>query len=119
MKTRLDPRHRRRIKIVQDLFRRSFKEQKISALTQKVLDNIKKIDKIIIKAAPEWPIDKIAKIDLAILRLAVFELSISKAAPPKVIIDEAVELAKEFGSDRSAPFVNGALGAVLKRQNQS
>lgn len=114
MKTRLDPRHRKRIKIVRDLFRRSFKEQKISAPAQKVLDNIKKIDKIITKAAPEWPIDKIAKIDLAILRLAVFELSIAKAAPPKVIIDEAVELAKEFGSDRSAAFVNGALGAVLK-----
>lgn len=75
------------------------------------------VDEMIKKAAPEWPVDKIAKIDLAILRLAVYELSIVRQVPPKVIIDEAVELAKEFGSEKSASFVNGALGAVLRWQS--
>lgn len=72
------------------------------------------IDSAIQAAAPEWPIDKIAKIDLAILRLAACELMIEKKEPPKVIIDEAVELAKAFGNDHSAKFVNGVLGTILK-----
>jgi N utilization substance protein B len=55
------------------------------------------------------------KIDLAILRLAVFELIIENSQPPKVIIDEAVELAKEFGSESSSKFVNGVLGTILKK----
>ena len=65
------------------------------------------------KAAPAWPIDKLNRIDLAILRLAVFELTRSDT-PPKVVIDEAVELAKEFGSEASASFVNGVLGTIYK-----
>ena len=73
-----------------------------------------KIDKTISDAAPEWPLEKVAKVDLAILRLAVYELLIVKSEPPKVIIDEAVELAKEFGNDSSGSFINGVLGTVLK-----
>jgi transcription antitermination protein NusB len=72
------------------------------------------IDAAIQKCAPEWPIDKIAKIDLAILRLAAHELLIAKSQPPKVVIDEAVELAKQFGNTNSAKFVNGVLGSVLQ-----
>jgi len=72
------------------------------------------IDNIIQAAAPEWPTNKIAKIDLAILRLATNELLVEKKEPPKVIIDEAVELAKAFGNDNSAKFVNGVLGTILK-----
>lgn len=72
------------------------------------------LDKEITLSAPEWPLPRINKIDLAILRLAVFELLVKRVEPPKVIIDEAVELAKEFGSDNSAPFVNGVLGNILK-----
>jgi len=117
MKTRFDPRHRRRIKVVFDLFRWSFKKQKIGLLAKKIINCMTQVDEMIKKAAPEWPVDKIAKIDLAILRLAVYELSIVRQVPPKVIIDEAVELAKEFGSEKSASFVNGALGAVLRWQS--
>lgn len=72
------------------------------------------LDTKIQSAAPEWPLDKIAKIDLAILRLAVYELVIEKKEPPKVIIDEAVEIAKQFGNENSAKFVNGVLGTILK-----
>jgi len=72
------------------------------------------LDKKIGNAAPTWPIDKLNKIDLAILRLAVFELS-NKSTPPKVVIDEAVELAKEFGSEASPSFINGVLGTIFKQ----
>lgn len=73
-----------------------------------------KIDPIIIKTAPEWPLEKLNKTDLAILRLAVFEMTIEKKQPVKVIIDEAVELAKEIGSENSPSFVNGVLGTIAE-----
>ncbi|MBI3956243.1 transcription antitermination factor NusB [Candidatus Gottesmanbacteria bacterium] len=105
MKTPHDPRHQQRIDRMQQLFTDSF--QKDAAF-----DPL--IDRTITEAAPEWPIDKIAKIDLAILRLSAYELMVEKKEPPKVIIDEAVELAKAFGNDNSAKFVNGVLGTILK-----
>ncbi len=80
-----------------------------------MIKNLDLIDKEILVAAPEWPLERINKIDLVILRLAVYELLIQKNEPPKVIIDEAVELAKEFGSENSAPFVNGVLGTIFKK----
>ena len=67
------------------------------------------------KAAPAWPVEKLNKIDLAILRVAVYELTNTKT-PPKVIIDEAVEIAKKYGSEKSASFVNGVLGTIYKSQ---
>lgn len=73
------------------------------------------IDRIITKSAPQWPIAQINRIDLAILRLAVWELKIVKKEPPKVIIDEAIELGKTYGSEKSPGFINGALGAILKQ----
>ncbi len=83
------------------------------------MSNLDFIDKEITSSAPEWPLERINKIDLAILRLAVYELLIQKKEPPKVIIDEAVELAKEFGSENSAAFINGVLGNILKiRENE-
>lgn len=115
MKKRHDPRHLRRIRIMQDLFANIFLKQKVKEkTTNQVLVNLSKIDEEIGKAAREWPIEKIAKIDLAILRLAVYELIIEKKKPPKVVIDEAVELAKEFGGESSGPFVNGVLGTIFK-----
>ncbi len=72
------------------------------------------IDSIISKSAPEWPIDQISKVDLSILRIAIFELLHREATPTKVAIDEAVELAKEFGGANSSKFVNGVLGTVVK-----
>lgn len=116
MKTSSDPRHQRRRETVRYLFAYTFeKSQPRSELTNLVIKNLPQIDSEILEAAPEWPLERINKIDLAILRLAIFELSIQKSEPPKVIIDEAVELAKEFGSENSAPFVNGALGTILKK----
>lgn len=83
-------------------------------LTNGVKENIEILDKIISEAAPEWPLDKIPKIDLVALRISVFELYIAKNTPPKVAIDEAIELAKEFGNDTSSKFVNGVLGTIVK-----
>lgn len=83
-----------------------------------MIKNLKTIDTEIVASAPEWPIDRINKIDLSVLRLAAYELIIQKSEPPKVIIDEAVELAKEFGSENSGSFINGVLGDVWKRNDK-
>lgn len=115
MKTPFDPRHLKRRSLVKRLFAQTFVKQESADLTEKaILNNQQKIDKLIQTAASEWPIEKINKVDLAILRLAVYELKITKKEPPKVIIDEAIELAKEFGSESSPAFVNGTLGTLLK-----
>ena len=114
MKSSTDPRHQKRRNAVKELFASSFSSQgTLSLLTRKVLAKTKMIDIKISAAAPSWPIEKLNHIDLAILRLAIYEL-LSGDAPPKVIIDEAVELAKEFGSENSPSFVNGVLGSVYQ-----
>ena len=100
MKTALDPRHKKRQDIVQLLFSYSFLEQKISdPKAREVISKIPELDEQVKSVAPEFPIDKINKVDLSILRLAIYELQFEKTTPPKVIIDEAIELAKEFGFD--------------------
>ena len=114
MKNPLDPRHKKRQKAVEDLFKVDFHKQTVGDYAKKIMLEKTFIDDKIVKAAPEFPIDKINKVDLAILRLAVYELLIEKSVPPKVIIDEAVELAKEYGGDKSPSFINGALGKLLK-----
>lgn len=76
------------------------------------------INTIIEEAAPEWPLDKISKVDLAILKIAIFELLYNDDVPTKVAIDEAVELAKEFGNDTSSKFVNGVLGGVVDDEDE-
>jgi len=86
------------------------------SLIRGVQDNIETIDKLIAEAAPEWPIDKIPKVDLVALRIAIYELTIAKKVPEKVAIDEAIELAKEFGNDTSSKFVNGVLGTISGNQ---
>lgn len=115
MKRKTDPRHINRIKVMQELFSWEFQPGKLINLESKeIVKDLEKIDKLIAKSAPDRPIEQINKIDLAILRLAVFELIIKKEAPPKVIVDEAVELGKEYGSDSSPAFINGALGQAIK-----
>lgn len=79
-----------------------------------VTDSLDQIDKIITDSATEWPIEQIAKVDLEILRMSIFELYIARNVPPKVAIDEAVELGKEFGGENSSKFINGVLGTVVK-----
>lgn len=141
-KHKLDSRHEARRVLVQALFAYSFfknteplshfvgqflkeypplvyDENLLEGIQDQIIDVLPQIDPLIAKAAPEWPLDKIAKIDLAILRLAVYEMAIAKSVPYKVAIDEAVELAKEFGGEASAKFVNGALGTIVKRQGLS
>ena len=81
-------------------------------LVDGVLANQAELDKIIVRLAPNWPIQQMALVDKNILRLAIYELMWSDQTPPKVAINEAVELAKNFGSDSSPKFVNGVLGSV-------
>lgn len=104
MKTSTDPRHKKRELAVAKLFASSF----IPGFTSPQ-------DEHISKAAPEWPLKNINRIDLAILRVATDEL-LNTDTPVKVIIDEAVEIAKKFGAENSASFVNGVLGTILKNK---
>lgn len=87
----------------------------VSTLVTGVIDAQSAIDAMIQPIAPDWPIEQIARIDRNILRIGVFEL-VHKAdiVPPKVAINEAVELAKAFGSDNSSKFVNGVLGTAYR-----
>lgn len=71
------------------------------------------IDSIVSKLAPEWPLDQIAAVDRNVLRVAIYELLFEPEIPPKVTINEAVELAKMFGSESSPRFVNGVLGSLV------
>ena len=89
-------------------------------LLRGIIDKQKDLDIIIVKAAPEWPIDKIAVLDRNILRLGLYELLFAdrKQVPPKVAINEAIELAKKFGGETSGKFVNGVLGAVYKEMGE-
>jgi N utilization substance protein B len=114
MKTAHDPRHKRRIILIKKLFSYSFQQKKIDNEIKDIINNLAKIDKLISSSAPEWPITKLNKIDLAILRLAIYEL-LAKEVPEKVVIDEAVEIAKEYGSNSTPKFVNGVLGTVLEK----
>lgn len=120
MKTASDPRHQRRLKIVQELFALSFNpDQKIHPETKTVLSHQTTLDDTIRVSAPEWPIEKISRVDLAVLRLSLYELLIVCTEPPKVIIDEAIELAKSLGGDKSGPFINGVLGTVVKKTHEN
>lgn len=86
----------------------------IDLTIKNVLDHIKEIDQKIIDSAPEWPLEQISTIDKTILRIAVSELLYSKEVPPKVAINEAVELGKTFGGENSSKFINGVLGSVFR-----
>lgn len=113
MKTASDPRHQKRIKLMQSLYEATFRD-KPASIVSGIWKSLGKLDPLIIKSAPEWPISQINPVDLAILRLASWELVVDKTTPLRVIIDEAVELAHEFGSDHSPSFVNGVLGNLVK-----
>lgn len=114
MKTAQDPRHQHRINMMQQLFSYSFQPEEGKAITP-IIPHLATIDSMISTCAPEWPVDKIAKIDLAILRLAIYEITQTKETPVKVVIDEAIELAKSFGNPNSPKFVNGVLGTIIQK----
>jgi len=83
-----------------------------------VLPLAQELDKVISKYAPEWPLDQIAAIDRNILRIACWEFAVQRETPIKVAINEAVELAKLYGSDSAPRFVNGVLGALADHQHE-
>lgn len=114
MKTSSDPRHIKRIRLMKDLFSWNFDGKQSNSDIKEIVEKIPEIDKLIQSAAPQRPLSGINKVDLSILRLSIFELIISKDVPLRVIVDEAVELGKEFGSDSSASFINGVLGKVIE-----
>ena len=82
--------------------------------------NMDKIDALIGKSAPDWPIDQITTVDRNVLRIGIYELQYAKAddVPPKVAINEAIELAKTFGGASSGKFVNGVLGTIYKEMGE-
>jgi transcription antitermination protein NusB len=99
---------------MQALFADSFHRSDDEPEIQSIIADLSDIDNRIQQAAPEWPLNQINKVDLAILRLSIYELK-QKQVPYKVAIDEAVELAKEYGSDNSAKFINGVLGTIQEK----
>ncbi len=88
-------------------------------LVQGVLEHQAELDAIIQENAPEWPLDQVAIIDRNVLRMAVLEFAIKRNTPLKVAINEAVELAKLFGSESSGRFVNGVLGTIVSQIGKS
>jgi N utilization substance protein B len=97
-------------------------EESLLNFSQKIISGvfplIKHLDEQISKYAPEWPFDQVAIIDRNILRIALWEIVFDPETPIKVIINEAVELGKLFGSDATPRFVNGVLGSVVDNQNE-
>lgn len=95
-------------------------ENLAAKLVEGVSRERKTIDELISKCAPEWPLEQIASVDRAVLRLGTFELLYGDydEVPPKVAINEAIELAKSFGSDSSPKFVNGVLGTVYREMGE-
>jgi N utilization substance protein B len=116
VKSKYDPRHLNRIRNIQAIFALECggnppEDSDISSIIPK----FEEIDAIIQENAPKWPLDKINKVDLSILRYALWELIYKKDNPSKVIIDEAIEIAKEFGTESSPSFVNGVIGSAVKK----
>lgn len=115
MKTRNDPRHQKRQHKIQLLYEWSFRPDELPEPIVEIVNKLAEIDSHIEKAAPQWPLAQIAPVDLAILRHGVWELLLAEDRPSeKVVIDESIELAKEFGGDSSPSFINGVLGTIYK-----
>lgn len=90
----------------------------IRDLVKGVISKAAELDAILQPIAPEWPIDQIARMDRLVLRMGLYELIHEKDVPPKVVINEAVELAKAFGGENSSKFINGVLGTVLRKRTE-
>lgn len=141
MKRETDPRHLAREIALQTLFSEDFYKEKhlnvesfspeeLSTIDEigeydkelcvKILNGVREqrgeIDELISEFAPQWPISQMKLVDLQILRIAIFEGFLTNTTPPKVAIDEAIELAKIFGGDASDKFVNGVLGAIYEKK---
>jgi transcription antitermination protein NusB len=94
-------------------------EEKLKIFSQEIVLGvfplITKLDELIATNAPDWPLDQVASIDRNIIRIALWEFAVEKCTPVKVAINEAIELAKVFGSDSTPRFVNGVLGSLAGR----
>jgi len=93
---------------------RKFIEQLVRGVNEKQTE----LDTLLQPIAPEWPIEQIARMDRIVLRIGTYELLHGTDVPPKVVINEAVELAKGFGGDNSSKFINGVLGTVLRQKEE-
>lgn len=108
--------------VVDDILKRNVKRYEelvddvefIEKLVHGVIKNQNKLDVTLQPIAPEWPIDQIARMDRIVLRIGLYELEQGGDVPPKVVINEAIELAKAFGSENSSKFINGVLGTALR-----
>jgi len=119
VKTAADPRHLNRIKAFKQIFAKSFLPQLVdNQLAINSLSHQEEIDEIIKKCAPEWPLSQINRVDLSVMRLALYELIYKPEVPTKVVLDEAVEIAKRYGGASSSSFVNGALATALALTNR-
>jgi len=87
----------------------------IEKLVSGVIKNQKDIDQLIVKFAPEWPLEQITMVDRNVLRIGIYEIKFDPDIPEKVAINEAIELAKAFGGESSGKFVNGVLGSIYKQ----
>ena len=86
----------------------------VQKLVQGVIDHLTEINELITKFAPAWPLEQITNVDRNVLRIGVYELRFDDEIPPKVAINEAIELGKSFGGESSGKFINGVLGAIFK-----
>jgi len=97
-------------------------DQKLNAFIEEIARGvfplIEKLDSIISTYAPDWPLDQVASIDRNIIRIALWEFAVGKETPVKVAINEAVELAKVYGSDSTPRFINGVLGSLVDNLNK-
>jgi N utilization substance protein B len=93
-------------------------EKFVFALVNGVVTHGAELDALIQKYAPEWPLDQMAIVDKTVLRIAIWEFAISRTTPMKVAINEAVELAKIYGSEAAARFVNGVLGTLVSKEHE-
>jgi N utilization substance protein B len=90
----------------------------VERLVKGVSEGSKRLDEELQPVAPEWPIDQIARMDRLVLRIGLYELESEEDVPPKVVINEAVELAKAFGGENSSKFINGVLGTLLRNREE-
>ena len=144
MKRATDPRHLSRQIALQRLFAHDFNKMNINPnisefnseqlanideidtyllemvdkIVKGVTENKEPIDLLITQYAPQWPIEQMKLVDIQVLRIAIFEGFVGKTTPPKVAIDEAIELAKEFGEGVNGKFVNGVLGAIYENHKE-
>lgn len=113
----MDRRHEIRVSIVQKLYSLKFapadSSDSVDVKIRSILKVAEDINKLIVNAAPKFPLEKISRVDLSILQLAIYEMVFEKKTPPKVIINEAIELAHELGSEKTPGFINAVLGKIF------